>query len=193
MPKNNKKTKKILNDNWKDILERSSKGESTTNIAQLYGVSKQTLGARLRKHNAALKSTPANPSAKILVMDIETAPIEAQVWAAWKQNVNVQQITSPWYMLTWSAKWLFSSEVMSDRLTSKEAVEENDSRLVKGLWKLFDEADIPWDEIAFPVITESLKLYFSDREKGQFQIHTGAMIKQTQQPVSFHVTTLNDA
>lgn len=59
--------------------------------------------------------------------------------------------------------------------------------------ELFDEADIPWDEIAFPVITESLKRYFSDRENGQFQIHTGAMIKQTQHPVSFHVTTLNDA
>ena len=54
---------------------------------------------------------------------------------------------------------------------------------------LFDEADIPWDEMAFPVITESLKRYFADRKKGHFQIHTGAMIKKLDK---FHVTVLSD-
>ena len=60
--------------------------------------------------------------------------------------------------------------------------------------KLFDEADIPWDEMAFPVITESLKRYFLDRKRGQFQIHTGAMIKQSQYSAQsvFDVTTLNN-
>jgi len=55
--------------------------------------------------------------------------------------------------------------------------------------ELFDEIDIPWDEMAFPVITESLRRYLSDRKKGQFQIHTGAMIKESD---TFHVTTLNN-
>jgi DNA polymerase elongation subunit (family B) len=45
-------------------------------------------------------------------------------------------------MLTWSAKWLFEETVMSDRLTSKEAINEDDKRIVKSLWKLLDEADI---------------------------------------------------
>ncbi len=34
--------------------------------------------------------------------------------------------------------------------------------------RLFDEQNIPWDDIAFEVITLTLKHYFSDREKGQF-------------------------
>lgn len=39
--------------------------------------------------------------------------------------------------------------------------------------ELFDERDIPWDEMAFPVMTQTLKHYFSDREKGQFGLHRG--------------------
>lgn len=38
---------------------------------------------------------------------------------------------------------------------------------------LYDEADIPWNHIAFPVIEETLKLYFADRRDGHFQVHTG--------------------
>lgn len=34
--------------------------------------------------------------------------------------------------------------------------------------RLFAEEEIPWDEIAFPVITATLKNYFDDRAKGNF-------------------------
>lgn len=33
--------------------------------------------------------------------------------------------------------------------------------------KMFTETDIPWDEIAFPTVSRTLKLLFSDREKVQ--------------------------
>ena len=33
---------------------------------------------------------------------------------------------------------------------------------------LFSENDIPWDELAFPVITKTLKHYFSDRTAPAF-------------------------
>jgi ADP-ribose pyrophosphatase YjhB (NUDIX family) len=36
--------------------------------------------------------------------------------------------------------------------------------------KLFQEEDIPWDEIAFPSIEESLRLYFQDRRTGEFPL-----------------------
>ena len=38
--------------------------------------------------------------------------------------------------------------------------------------RLFDEADIPWGEIAFRTIKRSLKHYFSDMKVGVFGIHT---------------------
>ena len=37
--------------------------------------------------------------------------------------------------------------------------------------QLFREGDIPWDEIAFPVILETLRLYCADRISGAFSFH----------------------
>ena len=38
--------------------------------------------------------------------------------------------------------------------------------------RLFTEAEIPWDEIAFRTVKETLAHYFADRRTGQFSIHT---------------------
>lgn len=43
--------------------------------------------------------------------------------------------------------------------------------------KLYDEADIPWQQIAFPVVEQTLKLFFDDRRRGQFGTHTGDIIR----------------
>ena len=79
---------------------------------------------------------------KILVFDIETAPMAAYVWKRYKENVSLEQTISESYMLCWSAKWLYSEEVLGDCLTSEEAITENDYRIVESLYKLVDEADI---------------------------------------------------
>lgn len=79
---------------------------------------------------------------KILIFDTETAPMRAYVWNRWKQNISLDATISEWFMLCWSAKWLYSGEILGDRLTGKEAKAEDDSRIMKSLWKLIDEADI---------------------------------------------------
>ena len=38
--------------------------------------------------------------------------------------------------------------------------------------KLFLESEIPWGEIAFRTVKETLERYFADRRTGQFAIHT---------------------
>ncbi len=37
--------------------------------------------------------------------------------------------------------------------------------------RLYTEAEIPWDEIAFRTVKETLERFFSDRRTGQFQVH----------------------
>ena len=37
--------------------------------------------------------------------------------------------------------------------------------------RLFCEADIPWDDIAFKTVKETLEMYFSDRKAGRFSFH----------------------
>jgi ADP-ribose pyrophosphatase YjhB (NUDIX family) len=39
--------------------------------------------------------------------------------------------------------------------------------------RLFREDEVPWDEIAFRTVRETLKHYFADRRSGQFGLHIG--------------------
>lgn len=42
---------------------------------------------------------------------------------------------------------------------------------------LFREQDIPWNELAFPVMRETLKLYFADKKAGRFDTHNGDILR----------------
>lgn len=42
---------------------------------------------------------------------------------------------------------------------------------------LFDEQDIPWDELAFENVVQTLQHYFMDRRNGQFPIHEITLTK----------------
>lgn len=87
---------------------------------------------------------PTGKLPEVWVLDIETSPLEAYVFQSnvWRGNINQDQVISEWFMLTWSAKKLFGDTVYSERLTGKEAVKENDSRIVAKMWKILDDADI---------------------------------------------------
>lgn len=43
--------------------------------------------------------------------------------------------------------------------------------------RLFRQQEIPWDEIAFPVIAEALKTYFEDLRRGSFRLHLGDIVR----------------
>jgi ADP-ribose pyrophosphatase YjhB (NUDIX family) len=36
-----------------------------------------------------------------------------------------------------------------------------------------DEKDVPWDDLSFPIIRESLELFFEERKQGVLTLHTG--------------------
>ncbi len=80
---------------------------------------------------------------KILIFDIETAPITAYTWGLFDQNIALNQIKSDWHLLSWGAKWLGDSpsKVMyMDNSNAKNI--QDDKQLVKGLSDLLNEADI---------------------------------------------------
>ena len=39
--------------------------------------------------------------------------------------------------------------------------------------RLFTEEEIPWDDLAFLTVSKTLKLFFEDRKKGQYRLHSG--------------------
>ena len=42
---------------------------------------------------------------------------------------------------------------------------------------LFGEHEVPWEGLAFPVITETLRLYFADRARGAYRSHVGDILR----------------
>jgi len=44
---------------------------------------------------------------------------------------------------------------------------------------LFAEPDIPWQNLAFATVRESLRLYFDDRRRGQYRLHVGDIAPPT--------------
>lgn len=78
---------------------------------------------------------------KILLFDVETAPMKAFVWGRWNQNINLEATISEWFMLCWSAKWL-GGDTFGDCLTPEEVKKEDDMRICYSLWNVLNEADI---------------------------------------------------
>jgi ADP-ribose pyrophosphatase YjhB (NUDIX family) len=44
--------------------------------------------------------------------------------------------------------------------------------------KLFKESEIPWANLAFATIRQTLQFYFKDRRNGHFPLHTGDILRQ---------------
>lgn len=80
---------------------------------------------------------------KILIFDVETAPIKAHVWGLFDQNVALNQIHHDWFILSWAAKWLGDPPhkiMYYDQRKEKNV--ENDKKLLQGIWDLLNEADV---------------------------------------------------
>ncbi|MDP2692236.1 MAG: ribonuclease H-like domain-containing protein [bacterium] len=80
---------------------------------------------------------------KILILDIETAPIIAYVWKIWEENIGLEQIKSDWHLLSFAAKWHgdpANKIIYMDQRNAKSI--EDDRPLLKKLWELIDSADI---------------------------------------------------
>lgn len=55
---------------------------------------------------------------------------------------------------------------------------------------LYDEADIPWDRIAFPVVEQTLRFYFADQRNSRFGVHIGDIVRVTGRERAFEVRML---
>jgi ADP-ribose pyrophosphatase YjhB (NUDIX family) len=47
--------------------------------------------------------------------------------------------------------------------------------------RLFDEAEVPWEQIAFRTVSQTLRWFFEDRRNGRFELHTST-IRYTPRP-----------
>lgn len=78
---------------------------------------------------------------RILLFDVESAPMLAFIWRAKTEYVNVDAITHETFLLTWAAKWWGEEQMHRAALTSSEAKAQDDSRIVGKLADLVRQAD----------------------------------------------------
>ena len=80
--------------------------------------------------------------ANVLIFDIETSPMKVFSWGLGKKFLTHDQIIQDWFIISWSAKWLFDNKVAHGCLTPDEARRCDDKRIIKELWNFLDDADI---------------------------------------------------
>lgn len=82
---------------------------------------------------------PVGP--RILIIDIETAPIFGAVWGLFNNFVSLDQIKEDWFILSYAAKWVGEDEVIYRDQRSVSPMED-DSVLLREVWELLNEADV---------------------------------------------------
>lgn len=100
---------------------------------------------------------------RVLVLDIETSPLEVYVWQLKDQYIDVSQLKKDWHIMAWAAKWLndpANSTVYYDLRHTKNG---DDKAILKPLWKLLNEADI--------VLTQNGKEFDSKKINARFMLH----------------------
>ncbi len=78
---------------------------------------------------------------RILVIDIETSPLETQVFGIWDQNIGLGQIIKDWTIISYSAKFVGEKGIIQEDTRHEKDV-RNDKKLVKNIRDLLDSADI---------------------------------------------------
>lgn len=78
---------------------------------------------------------------KVLIFDLETSPLLAQVFGIRDQNIGLNQIQKDWRILTWAAKWLGKDRIYTGQAGKKKPY-DCDKAIIKELCELIEEADV---------------------------------------------------
>ena len=84
-------------------------------------------------------------NAKILFIDIETAPATSHHWGMYDQNIAPNQLVHDWYLICYVAKWLGKKKCTSDALWRHKRFKReprNDIEVARSAHRLLDDANI---------------------------------------------------
>lgn len=147
---------------WKQqAIELAKTGKSWRKIADLLDKPRSTVSDYLRKEFKSVAVT-TKKGPRVLIYDIETAPLLGYCWSLWDNNIGLNQIHSDWHVLSWAAKWMGEEDVYYQDQRDVKNVED-DKQLLQGIWKLLDECDF--------VITQNGKKFDQKKLNARFVIH----------------------
>lgn len=145
------------------ILTYADSNLSNAEIAEAVGCTRRHVRGVLGAQSARMGTRPVGLP-KILVYDVETAPMEVYSWrTGYNLSIPMENIIKDWSLLTWSAKWLFDPTVYSQKVTPEEAHNRDDSSIIQGLWDMVDESDI--------IVAHNALRFDEPRMKARFLSH----------------------
>lgn len=100
---------------------------------------------------------------RILLFDLEVSAKIVATFGVWNTNIYSNQILQDSYIISYSANWLGEDKIISGIVTSEEAINADDYRIVQELWELYNEAEI--------VIAYNLKKYDDKQLNSRFLVH----------------------
>lgn len=103
---------------------------------------------------------------KILLFDIETAPMITYNWGLYQELTSTKFIDKDWYVLCWCAKWLGKKRVITGALCDDKKYKphyNNDRFIMRKLWDLLDEADV--------VVAHNAKAFDIKKVNARFLYH----------------------
>lgn len=145
-----------------EAIDLHKSGFSSRQIANTLGKGKSSVNDLLvkwYKEKPQQKVSIEKKGPRILIYDIETAPITAFLWSMWQQGVGLNQVESDWFVMSFCAKWLGEDEVFYYDQRDEPNMED-DSRLCTLLWELFNEADI--------VVGQNIKSFDNKKMNARF-------------------------
>lgn len=137
------------------ILTMKAQGFSSRHIGRVLGIGKSTVNdfvaaqrnigveivegmQYLAEKRVADEVRQAKQQARILIIDIETAPFLAYTFRRWKTNIGQENVEKEGYILCYAAKWLGDDNIIFSRIKEPE----NDYDIVKEMKELIDQADV---------------------------------------------------
>jgi len=139
---------KLTNEQQVKIVNLREQGTSYAQISEIVLGTKtrKSTVARFLKKEGTVPQSVSNVSSpkgvRILFIDIETSPCVSYHWKRWDENIHQDQVIQESIILTFSAKFLGSDEVIYDYVTVDEIKNLDDKRVLQHIHDLLDRSDI---------------------------------------------------
>lgn len=119
---------------WQEqALQLHKEGFTKAAIGRKLGKARETIRDLIKRNP---KESLVKKGPRILFFDIETRQLTLEGFGLFNQNFSLEQIAEDWSILSFSAKWMDSDEIMYYDVS--EYTEDN---LLDKLYDLFEEAD----------------------------------------------------
>ena len=150
------------------ILTMKAQGFSSRHIGRVLSIGKSTvndflaaqrnIGEELLEGVKHIAEQKAKPVARILIIDIETAPFLAYTFRRWRANIGQANVEKEGYVLCYAAKWYGDDNIIFSRVQEPE----NDYDIVKEMKALIDQADIviAHNAVGFDLPTIATRMLF---------------------------------